>query len=403
MLQRLKEVAVTGGLTTNNIAVVDEATPALLPFSPQPARYAAIGMGLGLLLGLGLAFLRENLDDSVKHPDEIEKQYGLPLLGLIPLAKKGSDKQVAALVHDDPRGQFAEAYRSMRTALQFSTHEGAPRLLMVTSCGKQEGKTTTAIALAINFAQLGKKVLLIDADMRKPSVHKMLMLPNEVGLANFLAGDPDAGALIQATKYDNVLALTAGPTSPDPVELLVGPRFLMLLDTARRLGVDHVVVDSPPLLGIADAVVLGNHVPHMVFAVKAGSTRRSAIKDSMRRLRHSGVVPMGVVFTHVHAQHGVEYGYGSYYGYHADTPASRTPSGRATGFGDTVPADQLDRLAGAGTASAAAAMPINRTHRTRMALAVGLAGALLVGAAAWWFWPAGVGAAWADALLPGRT
>lgn len=329
LLQRLKEVAVTGGITSNNISIVDEATPALFPFSPQPQRLGAIGMGLGLLLGLGLAFLRENMDDSIKHPDEIESLYGLPLLGLIPLVRKGKNDTVATLVHEEPRSAFAEAYRSMRTALQFSTHEGAPRLLMVTSCGKSEGKTTSAVALAINFAQLGRKVLLIDADMRKPSVHKALMLPNEAGMSNYLAGEPGADTFVQATRIENLSALTAGPMSPDPVELLMGPRFMLLLDEARALGYEHIVVDSPPLLGIADAIVLGNQIPHVVFAVKAGATRRSAIKDSMRRLRHSGILPMGVVFTHVSDKHGAEYGYGTYYGYHNDTPAPATPSAPA--------------------------------------------------------------------------
>lgn len=328
LLQRLKEVAVTGGLTSNNISIVDEASPAVFPFSPRPERLGAIGMGIGLLLGLGLAFLRENMDDSLKQPDEIERLYGLPLLGLIPLAKKGKTGAVATLVHDEPRSVFAEAYRSMRTALQFSTHEGAPKLLMVTSCGKSEGKTTTAIALAINFAQLGKKVLVIDADMRKPSVHKTLVLPNDAGLANFLAGEPTVGTFIQPTRIENLSVLTAGPTSPDPVELLMGPRFLQLLDEARELGFEHIVVDSPPLLGIADAIVLGNQIAHVVFAVKAGSTRRSAFKDSMRRLRHSGIQPMGVVFTHVNDKHGAEYGYGAYYGYHSDEPATRTTRAR---------------------------------------------------------------------------
>jgi polysaccharide biosynthesis transport protein len=323
LLQRLKEVAVTGGLTTNNISIVDAAVPALFPFSPQPLRLAAIGIGLGLLLGLGLAFLRENLDDSIKHPDELEHLYGLPLLGLIPLVKHGKRAQVATLVHDDPRSPFAEAYRSTRTALQFSTHEGAPALLMVTSCGKSEGKSTSAIALALNLAQLGRRVLLIDADMRKPSVHKTLNLPNEEGLANFLAGEPDANRLIQETGFENLSVLTAGPTPPDPVELLMGSRFMLLLEDARTLGYAHVVVDSPPMMGLADALVLGNQIPHMVFAVKAGSTRRSAMKDAMRRLRNGGMAPMGVIFTHVNENHGAAYGYESYYGYSEATPSSK--------------------------------------------------------------------------------
>lgn len=331
LLQRLKEVSVTSGLTSNNISIVDEARPPLFPFSPQPQRYALIGMGLGLLLGLALAFLREMLDDSIKHPDEVEPTYGLPVLGLIPLVKNaGRAGRVASLVHDDPRSPFAEAYRSMRTALQFSTNEGAPKLMTVTSCGKSEGKTTTAIALAINFAQLGKQVLLIDADMRNPSVHKTMVLPNETGLSNFLAGEPGAGTLIQKSNIANLSVLTAGPTPPDPVELLMGPKFQLLIEKAHEMGFTQVIIDSPPLLGIADAVVLGNQVPHVVFTIKAGSTRKSAIKDALRRLRHAGISPMGVVLTHVSNKHGSDYGYGSYYGYDAEQAtragqASRSP------------------------------------------------------------------------------
>lgn len=378
LLQRFKEVAVTGGLTTNNISIVDEAKPPLFPFSPDPQRYALIGMGLGLLLGLGLAFLRENLDDSVKHPDEIEPSYGLPVLGLIPLVRKpGRAGQVAALIHDDPRSAFSEAYRSMRTALQFSTNDGAPKLMMVTSCGKAEGKTTTAIALAINFAQMGKQVLLVDADMRNPSVHKTMMLPNECGLSNFLAGEPGAGTLIQKANINNLSVLTAGPMPPDPVELLMGPKFQLLLDKAQELGYTQVIIDSPPLLGIADAVVLGNQIPHVIFTIKSGSTRKSAIKDALRRLRHGGIVPMGVVLTHVSDKHGADYGYGSYYGYGDD---SSTPQA-APLTGERVPAET--QPIGAQTTAFRGAASRSR-HWLVPGLAAGAVAGLVLAAATWW-------------------
>ena len=320
LLQRLKEVGVTSEVTPNNISVVDTANTPLFPFKPQPSRNAAIGLGLGLMLGFAIIFLREHMDDSIKHADEIEAQFGLPLLGIIPVVRKKqlTNKALAMLVHDDPRSAFAEAYRSMRTALQFSTAEGAPRRLMVTSCVKSEGKSTTALALAINFAQLGKRVLLIDADLRNPSVHKALEIRNEHGLSNFLSGDTASVTLMQDTDIPNLKVMTAGPTPPNPVDLLMGPKLLMLLDKADELGFTQIIIDAPPVLGIADSIVLGNQVQHILFVVRSAETRKSSIKDAMRRLRIAGLVPLGVALTRAASQNTLYYGYESYYGYGYD-------------------------------------------------------------------------------------
>ncbi|GAA6142175.1 polysaccharide biosynthesis tyrosine autokinase [Hydrogenophaga sp. 5NK40-0174] len=318
LLQRLKEVSVTAGITTNNVSIVDEAQAPLFPDRPRPLINLGMGLVGGLFLGVIAALLREQLDDSVKRADEIEQTFGIPLLGWIPQTKTDSGKSnesVALLAHTDPRSAFAEAYRSMRTALQFSTADGAPRRLMVTSCGKGEGKTTSALALAINFAQLGRKVLLIDADMRKPAIHKALRMPNERGLSNALTGNQVADGLIQPCKVPSLSVLTSGPTPPDPVELLMGPKLGLLLDKADEMGFDHVIIDGPPLLGIADAIVLGNQIHHMVFAIKASSTKKQSIRDALRRLRHAGVVPMGAVLTQARSEHLSDYGYESYYGY----------------------------------------------------------------------------------------
>lgn len=331
LLQRLKQVSVTEGITTNNLSIVDEAAVPLFPYKPRFTVNLGLGLLLGLFAGMLAALLKEQMDDSIKHANEVESVFGLPLLGWIPMTKEPKGEvlsSVAMLSHTDPRSAFAEAYRSMRTALQFSTTEGAPKRFVVTSCGKGEGKTTTALALAINFAQLGQRVLLIDADMRKSSVHKALGLPNERGLANLLTGDAGTESLIQKTQVPNLSVLTAGPTPPDPVELLMGPKLGLLLDKAEELGFNQVVIDGPPMLGIADAIVLGNQVQHMVFVVKAGATKKDSIKDSLRRLRNAGVAPMGVALTHARNAHTSDYAYESYYGYGDASTSSRavTPS-----------------------------------------------------------------------------
>jgi capsular exopolysaccharide synthesis family protein len=247
-------------------------------------------------------------------------------LGVIPkIREKVRFPSIALLAHEDPRSHLAEAYRSLRTSLQFSTSEGAPRRLVVTSTTKNEGKSTTALALAINFAQLGKRVVLMDGDMRNPTVHKFLGMNNVFGLSNVLSGHAPADAvLVQATTIANLSVITSGPIPPSPVDLLTGPRFLELLDSLEANGVDYIIIDGPPVLGLADAVVLGNQVHSVLYVAQANLTRKSHIKDAFRRLRMAGVVPRGVVLTKTTAQNMAYYDYQNYYGYGPDATPARS-------------------------------------------------------------------------------
>lgn len=342
LLQRLKEVGVAGGVGTNNVSIVDQAQAPLFPFKPKLSTNVAIGLAAGLFLGLCLVFLLEYLDDSIKFPDEVERILGLALLGIIPLVKgkKDSGDSIAQEVYSDPRSGIAEAYRSVRTALQFSTSEGAPKRLVVTSSTKNEGKSTTSLALAISFAQMGRKVLLVDADMRNPSVHKLLGMRNDAGLSNLLSSDSQGETLISATFIPNLSVMTAGPIPPNPVDLLMGPKLMSLLEKADLVGIDFVIIDAPPVLGIADAIVLGNQVQNILFVVQASQTRRTQIKDALKRLRLAGLVPRGVVLTKTTQQNSLYYSYETYYGYGpaetgvkpVNVPASRPASaGKSAG------------------------------------------------------------------------
>jgi polysaccharide biosynthesis transport protein len=318
LLERLKQVNISSNLTTNNLSIVDSANPPLFPYKPNLQSNLLAGLGIGLFLGLCLVFLLEYLDDSIRFPDMVERVLGVPLMGVIPVGdKKRSDTgSIAFDVHSDPRSTMAEAYRSVRTALQFSTSHGAPKRLLVTSTTRDEGKSTSALALAINFAQMGHNVLLVDADMRNPSIHKMLGIPNDLGLSNLLSADSRGETLIQPTVIPNLSVLTAGPSPPNPVDLLMGPKLLALLDKASAVGISHVIIDGPPILGIADSIVLGNQIQDMLFVVRAASTRKANIRDALRRLRLSGLAPRGAILTFAPAR--ALQGYGAYYGYGAD-------------------------------------------------------------------------------------
>ncbi|MBK8742073.1 MAG: CpsD/CapB family tyrosine-protein kinase [Betaproteobacteria bacterium] len=217
----------------------------------------------------------------------------------------------------DIRSSFAEAYRSVRTALQFSTRDGAPRRFIVTSTSAGDGKSTTALSLAINFSQTGRPVLLIDGDLRNPSLHKSLGTDNTRGLSNYLSGDLPVLAGVRTTAIPNLFLIPTGPLPPNPVELLSGPKLPALLDQlAERFS--HIIIDSPPVLGLADALVLGNQVGIVLYVVASGSTKKAHAKVALKRLRLAGVTPIGAVMTKVRLRDGM-YGYESAYYYYGST------------------------------------------------------------------------------------
>ena len=320
LLQRLKEVGVEAGVVTNNVTVVDPALPPGSPYKPNLNSNLNIAAVIGLVLGIALAFFLEYLDDTLRHPEDMERLTKLPVLGVIPLVKgkKGHESPLLAMTsHVDARSGFAEAYRSVRTALQFATREGAPRQVVVTSTSAGEGKTTTALSLAINFAQAGKITLVIDSDLRNPTLHKYLGVENTRGLSNYLSSDMPALGVVRLTSVPNLYVIPAGPLPPNPVELLSGPKLQMML---RELGerFPQVVLDAPPVLGIADALVLGNQVGAVLFVVAAAGTRKAHAKAALKRLRQASVVPLGAIMTKLDLRDGM-YGYESAYYYYQST------------------------------------------------------------------------------------
>ena len=320
LLQRFKEVGVSAGIGTNNISVVDEARAPVFPYKPNLRLNGLLALVLGLLGGVGLAFLFERLDDTFKRPEELEKLLGLPVLGVIPKTRteRGDPRPMALAGHDDPRSAFAEAYRSVRTALQFSTASGVPQVLTITSAIASEGKSTTVLSLAIQFAQAGKRTLLIEADLRKPSLHRSLSLDNQIGLTNYLAG---GGAqpidIAKPTHIPNLFAIPAGPLPPNPAELLSSARMVELLTLAAE-KFDQVILDSPPLLGLADALIISNLCEGTLLTVEMGSTPRGYVLGAFKRLRAARVHVLGSILTKLEARAGAYGYYRSYYYYQTD-------------------------------------------------------------------------------------
>lgn len=311
LLQRYKEVGVTGGVAANNISIVDLATPPREPSKPNMMLNMALAALLGLGLGVLAALVLEALDETVASPDDVEKKLGVPVLGVVPLLEKGQSTSDALA---DIRSGFSEAYYSLRTALQFSTPEGAPSSLLVTSARPAEGKSTTAYAVALNLARVGKRVLLVDGDLRNPSMHRMVGVENERGMSNLLSGSADL-TVAQRTRHENLFFIPCGPLPPNPAELWGGDRLRQFLAETRN-NFDHVVFDGPPVLGFADAPMLASAVNGVLFVLESRGTRRGQARGALRRIQVGRAHLLGAVLTKFNAKSTSYGGYDYAYDYH---------------------------------------------------------------------------------------
>jgi succinoglycan biosynthesis transport protein ExoP len=316
LLQRYKEVGVTGGVAANNVSVVDRAEAPLKPSRPKPLLNLALALMGGLGLGVLAAFGAEALDQAVRNPGDIEGKLGIPLLGAVPLLTKGVTPEEAM---QDSRSTFWEAYYSIRTALQFSSTSGVPRSMVVVSARPGEGKTTTSIALSRSLARLGAKVLLVDADLRKPSLHTRFGVEAGRGLSNVLTGGASVHEVLQPTDSPSLSIITSGPLPPTPAELLADVRLRAFIAEAETLF-DVVILDGPPIMGFADAPMIASAVSGTIVVVESGRTGRAQIRSGLRRLRMGHAKILGAVLAKYDvraAAYGYGYGYGSAYGYYA--------------------------------------------------------------------------------------
>jgi succinoglycan biosynthesis transport protein ExoP len=361
LLQKLKEAGITAGLRSSNLRVVD---PALAPASasrPQKARNILLAILVGLVGGIGLALFREYLDNTVKSPDDIESLTGLPSLAVVPslpglrtshsrfsrrareaAPQAASGPRVELLSYIQPKSQISEAFRALRTSLLLSQADHPPQVILVTSALPREGKTTAAVNLAVTFAQLGDRTLLMDSDLRKPGIRRALNLTigKEVGLSSYLAGVSTLDEVtIPHPTINNLSAITTGPVPPSPADLLSSHRMREAIVELRH-RFKFIVIDSPPVMAATDAVILSALTDGVLLVVRSGETPKEAFTRTRDLLAAVKCRLLGVVLNAVdssapdyyYSYRYYPYAYG--YGYGEDvgkSPRFQTESGESHG------------------------------------------------------------------------
>lgn len=314
LLQRLKEVSFASGVANSQVSIVDRAVPPTRPFSPNLKLNVAIGFAASLLIGVGLALVLGFFDDTIKTPEDVEEKLGLPTFGVIP--KQAEDEEFTDLLRD-PRSPVSEAFSSAKTALEFATTEGLPKSILVTSTRPAEGKTSTAIALATALSKSGRRTLIIDADMRRPSF--MAGDGDSIGLSGLLTSADSLSEHVVGSDEWGLHLIPSGVIPPNPAELLSGKRLRDIIQEAEQ-WFDVVIVDAPPVMSFADSPLLASACRGVIVVVQSGGIRAPAAARTIGRLSETRSTVLGVILTKFDAKkagYGYGYGYGYYeeYGY----------------------------------------------------------------------------------------
>jgi capsular exopolysaccharide synthesis family protein len=326
------QIRIAEAQATNNVVIAKPASVPLGPVRPRTMANVLLAMIVGGMLAIGAAFLVEYLDDTVKSPDDVTRATGLSTLGAIARLKDvGSQRQLISW--SQPKAPETEAYRTLRTNIQFSSVDKPIRILLVSSSGPSEGKSTTAANLAVVMAQTGQKVILVDADLRRPVIHKVFGVPNNVGITTtLLAGqDVDLADYLQPTEMENLRVSTSGPIPPNPSELLGSHRMAHLIEQLSQLA-DLVIFDAPPVLAVTDASVLGREVDGVLLVVDAGGTREQALAQTVDELRKTGVNILGIALNRLDSRSRSYYHYYYHYCY-TDEGTNRRRSDSEAGRG----------------------------------------------------------------------
>jgi capsular exopolysaccharide synthesis family protein len=314
--EQLAQMQVSGAVATGGVELVTPALAPGAPSSPKPREDGVLGLVAGLILGLAFAFLRDSFDDRLSSKEAAEELSGAPVLAMVPMIsswKKRDRPLVVSTSH--PLSVSAEAYRSLRTSLQFIRQDHDLKTLLVTSPAAAEGKTSTIANLGTVFAQAGERVVMVSCDLRRPRLGQFFGLDEQPGLTTVLRGEVSLTEALQQVKgQDNLWVLGAGKLPANPAELLAGPAALALF-TALRAEFDLVLIDSPPVLPVTDATVLSKDSDGVLLVLAAGQTRRADVRRATEKLAQVNATMMGTILNEVTRQTGDGYGNGYGYGY----------------------------------------------------------------------------------------
>ncbi len=324
LLNRMKETDITGALRTSNVRIIDVAEVPMSPIKPDKRFNILLAAVIGLTMGVGIAFLLENLDKTVRGPDDVERYLGFSLLGAFEKVKDPQDKKVPSfniLTHRMPRSMIAEAFRNVRTNVMFSSVKNPNRykkLILVTSVGENEGKTFVVSNLAVAIAQTGKKTLIVDTDFHHPMLSKVFHVRNKPGLNELLIGEETSSSIIKPTRIPNLSIVTCGKIPHNPSEMLGSDSMEKFCKDVRK-KFDIVFFDTPPSMAVTDAIVLSNILEGVIFVIKSGAHDRKVVERSISQITDKDQEILGIVMNHIDASTGGyfhRYPYASYkYGY----------------------------------------------------------------------------------------
>jgi len=320
LIKRFKETSLTEEMKTGNIRVIDKAEVPRFPVKPKKKRNLLLAVIVGLTLGVGLAFFLEYLDNTIKLPEEIKEHLKIPYLGPVPAISPDRDPRTFHLdlvTAHSPKSTASESYRGIRTGILFSSADTTPQVIMVTSAGPKEGKTISSANLSVAMANAESKVLLVDCDMRRPKIHKLFDVDRKIGLSSILVGTESPGHAIVASQVENLDILPMGPIPPNPSEI-IGSKKMGLLLNALRKKYSRVIIDSPPISAVTDAVALSQMVDTTLLVIRAGETPRQVIQNSLEQLRAVNANVLGAVLNAVSVGRDSYYYYQYYYYYYGE-------------------------------------------------------------------------------------